>query len=329
MKSAVVFGCTGQDGGILVKLLLEKGYRVIGAKRRSSAINSSFRIDDVYNHENFSVEYFDLCDFSSIFRIISNYKPDECYNLAAQSHVKASFDVPENTLNGIINGTLNILESIRIINPKIKFYQASSSEMFGNNSDIPKNGYDETSTFIPISPYAIAKVAAHSITNMYKNSYGLFASCGILFNHEGETRSETFVTKKITTGIAKIKLGMENCLELGNLDSSRDWGYAPEYCDAIFKILQQDKPDNFVISTGKSYTVREFLEFVTKYAGLDDVYKYIRINPKYYRPEDVNFLCGNNEKARKKLNWQPTKTMQDIAKIMYDYDYGKLKNVKT
>ena len=318
MKIVIVNGITGQAGSILSRQLLEKGYYVVGAKRRTSTFNTQ-RIEDIYYHTNFKVEYFDLNDASSINRLIAKYKPNEFYNLAAQSHVKVSFDVPSDTMNGIINGTLYTLEAIKNISPETRFYQASSSEMFGDNPNMPSTGFNETSNFMPASPYAIAKLAAHKLVRNYRHSYNLHASCGILFNHEGEYRGETFVSRKITKAAARIKYGKQHQLELGNLNSFRDWGYAPEYTHAMWLILQQDKPDDYVIATNETHSVKEFLEYVFQYADLD-VNKYVKINKIFYRPHEVPILLGDYSKANKVLGWKPQTTFKKLAELMYDHD---------
>lgn len=319
MKTAVITGITGQDGSILARQLLDKDYIVIGMKRRSSVFNTE-RIDDIYHHPNLKIEYFDLSDASSINRVIAKYKPDEYYNLAAQSHVRVSFDVPEATMNGIIMGTLNALEAIKNIYPNTKFYQASSSEQFGDNPNYP---YDEESRFMPASPYAIAKVAAHNLVRNYRMSYGIFACCGILFNHESEFRPETFVTRKITKGVTRIKSGDISNIELGNIDAFRDWGYAPEYTKAMWLMLQQDSPDDYIISTGEAHSVKEFLEVVFDYAKLGSYEKYVKINPIYFRPQEAPYLVGSYNKAKQRLEWEPKVKFKELAKIMYNYDNQK------
>jgi GDPmannose 4,6-dehydratase len=325
MKTAIVTGCTGQDGSFLVEQLLQKNYFVIGAKRRTSVFNSS-RIDAIYNHKNFKVEYFDLKDASSINRIIAKYKPDEYYNLAAQSHVRVSFDVPTDTIDNIINGTLNALEAIKNISPKTRFYQASSSEMYGDNPDVPENGFNEHSRFMPASPYAIAKLAAHNLVRNYRKSYGIHASSGILFNHESERRGITFVTRKITCGVADIALGKKEKLILGNLYSHRDWGYAPEYTDMMWRMLQQENPDDFVVSTREAHSVEQFLQEVFDYSGLGDYKKHVEINCEYFRPHEVPFLKGDSSKAESLLGWKPKTKFKDLVKIMYDHDYKRSSN---
>lgn len=317
MKTAVITGVSGMDGSILTHQLLEKGYFVIGAKRRTSTFNTQ-RIDDIYDNKNFKVEYFDLCDASSINRIIAKYKPDEYYNLAAQSHVKVSFDVPEDTMNGIINGTLYVLEAIRMFSPNTKLYQASSSEQFGDNTDIPFEGFNEKSKFMPASPYAIAKTTAHHLVGHYRKAYNIHASCGILFNHEGELRGDTFVTQKIANGVARIKHNKQKCIELGNLNAVRDWGYAPEYTHGMWLMLQQDKPDDYVLATRETHTVEQFLEETFKIACFDEYQKYVKINDIYKRPHEVPYLKGDYSKAKEKLGWIPKITFKDLVKIMYN-----------
>lgn len=323
MKTAIITGVTGQDGSILARQLLAKDYIVVGAKRRTSTFNTQ-RIDDIYNHPNFKVEYFDLADASSINRLIAKYRPDEYYNLAAQSHVRVSFDAPEDTINGIVMGTLYALEAIKNLKPNTKFYQASSSEMYGDNPHVPKMGFYEDSKFYPASPYACAKVTAHNLVRNYRKSYGLHASCGILFNHESEWRGETFVTRKITMAAARIKLGLQKTLELGNLFSYRDFGYAPEYTDAMWRMLQQKEPDDYVIATGESQTIKEFLEYVFQIAELD-VQKHVRINPIYFRPHEVPFLKGCASKAKWQLKWEPKVKFEELAEIMYIKDLMRLR----
>ena len=264
-KTALVTGITGQDGSYLAELLLDKGYRVVGLKRRTSMINTD-RIDHIFENPNLTLEYYDLNDTSSIWNLMLKYKPDEIYNIAAQSHVKVSFDIPENTVDGIAMGTLRILNAAKAIVPNARIYQASSSEMFGDN---PENPQSETTALMPASPYACAKVFAHNIVRNYRLAYGMHVSSGILFNHESPRRGETFVTRKITLAAARIKLGLQDKLYLGNLDAKRDWGFAGDYVEAMWLMLQQDTPDDYVIATGKTYTVREFLEKVFGIAGLD------------------------------------------------------------
>ena len=323
-KVALIFGITGQDGSYLAEFLLKKNYIVHGVKRRSSSINTN-RIDHIYQepHEDkrkFFLHYGDITDSTSVFKVINNTKPDEIYNLAAQSHVAVSFEVPEYTANADALGTLRILEAIRIhkLEKKTKFYQAGTSEMYGKVQSIPQN---EKTNFYPLSPYGVAKLYAHWITRNYREAYGIFGSNGILFNHESPRRGETFVTKKIVNALCKIKLGLQKKLYLGNLDAKRDWGHAADYVEAMWKILQQKNPDDFVIATGKQYSVKEFVNFVAKKLNMKIIWKGKGINEKaidfltkkiivqcdknYFRPLDVNTLLGDAKKARKKLNWKP------------------------
>jgi len=317
MGTALILGVTGQDGSFLAEFLLKKGYKVIGCKRRTSLIATD-RIDHLLNHSRFHLRFYDCLDFYSLANLIEEYNPDEVYNLAAQSHVRVSFDVPENTVDTIVKGTMNLLNVLRLLDKKkkIKVYQASSSEMFGDN---PKNPQNETTRFMPASPYACAKVFAHHLCRNYRESYGMFISCGILFNHESERRGETFVTKKITKATARIKLGLQDKLELGNLASKRDWGYAGDYVRAMWMMLQHHTPDDFVIATGESYSVREFLDKTFEVAKLDPD-KYVTINPRLFRAQEVPLLLGDASKAREILNWKPEKTLDDIIKTMYYYD---------
>jgi len=315
MKTAVITGVTGQDGSYLAELLLKKGYEVVGVKRRTSLICTD-RIDHLLDNPNFKIVYGSLMDAGALYRIIATYKPHEIYNLAAQSHVRVSFEVPEETTKTIAMGTLRILEAIRSIDPTIKFYQASSSEMFGDNPQVPQN---ENTHFMPASPYACAKVFGHNIVRNYRESYGMHLSSGILFNHESPRRGETFVTRKITMAAARIKLGLQSKLSLGNLDAKRDWGYAGDYVEAMWLMLQQTDPGDYVIATGETHTVREFLETVFSYAGLD-VEKYVEIDPRLFRPHEVPVLLGDISKAKSILGWEPKIKFKQLAKIMYDED---------
>ncbi len=323
-KKALITGITGQDGSYLAELLLDKGYEVHGIIRRASTFNTG-RIDHLYkdphvNDVKMFLHYGDLSDTGNIERLINQIKPDEIYHLAAQSHVRVSFDSPEYTVNVSGLGTLRVLEAIRNSGLSIKFYQASSSEMFGA-SPPPQN---EKTPFHPRSPYACAKVFAYNITRLYREAYGIFACNGILFNHESERRGETFVTRKITRGIARIKAGLDKKIYLGNLDAKRDWGYAPEFCAAMYLMLQQEKPDDYVISTGETHSVREFLKEAFKYSGLGDWQKYVEIDQRYFRPAEVNVLVGDASKAREKLGWEAKTKFKDLTKIMVDAD---IKNV--
>jgi len=319
LKTAIITGITGQDGSYLAEFLLAKGYRVIGAKRRTSLICTE-RVDGVYDHPNFKMEYFDLNDVGCVYRLLSKYQPEEFYNLAAQSHVRVSFEVPENTVDGIAMGTLRILEAIRNILPSCKFYQASSSEMFGDNPAYP---FDEGSQLMPASPYACAKVFAHNLVRNYRKSYGLFACSGILFNHESPRRGETFVTRKITLAAARIKLGLQDKLYLGNLSAKRDWGFAGDYVKAMWKMLQQDSPDDYVIATGETHSVEEFLNYVFAAAGLDPA-KYVEIDERFFRPHEVPYLLGDNTKAKEQLQWQPETSFEELATMMYQSDLNNI-----
>jgi len=316
-KTALITGVTGQDGSYLSELLLSKGYRVVGLKRRTSTIRTE-RIDHIYGNPNFILEYFDLNDSSCMWSLMLKYKPDEIYHLAAQSHVRVSFDVPINTVDGIAMGTLKLLEAMRQIVPKARYYQASSSEMFGDNPNIP---FTEESRLQPASPYACAKVFAHNLCRNYRESYGLHVSSGILFNHESPRRGETFVTRKITLAAARIKLGLQKRLSLGNIYSKRDWGFAGDYVKVMWLMLQQDTPDDYVIATNETHTVEEFLHHVFHHAGLGDPAFYVDIDPKLYRPHEVPLLLGDYSKAKEKLGWGPSITFKGLAEMMYDHDY--------
>tara|TARA_A100000172_G_scaffold16038_2_gene8571 strand:- start:1402 stop:2385 length:984 start_codon:yes stop_codon:yes gene_type:complete len=322
LETAIITGITGQDGSYLAELLLSRGYRVVGLKRRTSTINT-VRVDSIYNNPNFILEYWDLNDVGSLYRLIIKYKPREIYNLAAQSHVRVSFDIPEHTVDGVAMGPLRILEAIRNTDPNIRFYQASSSEMYGD-APCPKTGYTEKSRMTPASPYACAKLFSHNLVRNYRESYGLHASSGILFNHESPRRGETFVTRKITIAAAKIKLGLQDILYLGNLEAKRDWGFAGDYVEAMWSMVQQDKADDYVISTGETRTVREFLQEVFNHAGLS-VDKHVRIDERYFRPQEVPFLLGNSSKARTSLKWEPKIKFNGLAKLMFEEDLKRIK----
>jgi len=319
MKTALITGITGQDGSYLAELLLEKGYKVVGIKRRTSLITTD-RVDHLVKNKNFKLVYGNLIDGGSIYRILMEYKPDEIYNLACQSHVRVSFETPEETVEVGAMGTLRLLEAIRNVCPSARFYQASSSEMYGDNPEYPQN---ENTRLQPASPYACAKVFSHNLVRNYRKSYGLHASSGILFNHESPRRGETFVTRKITIAAAKIKLGIQDKLFLGNLDAKRDWGYAADYVKAMWLMLQQDEPDDYVISTGKMYSVKEFLDLVFNYAGLD-VSEYVEIDERLFRPHEVPVLLGDSQKALKKLKWKPETSLEDLAILMYEADLSRL-----
>lgn len=338
-KTALIFGVTGQDGAYLAEFLLKKNYIVHGVKRRSSSLNTA-RIDHLYHdlHEkncrNFILHYGDVTDSTNIVRIIQEVQPDEIYNLAAQSHVLVSFETPEYTANSDALGTLRILEALRILKleKKTRFYQASTSELFGNS--LPPQS--EITPFAPRSPYGVAKLYAYWITVNYREAYGIFACNGILFNHESPLRGETFVTRKITRAVAHIKHGLQEKLYLGNLDSLRDWGYAKDYVEAMWLILQQENPDDFVIATGHAHSVREFVERAFAHIGItiewqgsgineqgvDAVTKkpLVAIDPKYFRPTEVDYLLGNPAKATQILHWQPKVTFDELVALMVDHD---------
>ena len=322
-KTALVTGATGQDGSYLVDLLLSKGYHVVAVKRRTSLINTD-RIDHVFENyellENFTLVYGNMIDSGNIHRILMEFMPDEIYNLAAQSHVKVSFQTPEETAEIVGMGALKLLEAIRNVCPKARVYQASSSEMFGDN---PENPQSETTQLMPASPYACAKVFAHNLCNNYRQSYNMHISSGILFNHESPRRGETFVTRKITQAAARIKMGLQDKLYLGNLDAKRDWGYAADYVEAMWLMLQQDEPDDYVIATGETHTVKEFLEEVFDYAGLD-IDEYVEIDPRLFRPHEVPLLLGDPSKAKEKLEWEPKIKFKELARLMYDADLKNL-----
>ena len=318
-KTALITGITGQDGSYLAELLLSKGYEVHGIIRRASTFNTS-RIDHIFvdphdPNARLFLHYGDLSDSEQITNIIYNVKPDEVYHLGAQSHVRVSFDTPEYSGNVTALGTTRILEAIRRSKNSIKFYQASSSEMFGA-SPSPQN---EETPFRPRSPYACAKVYAYWMTKNYREGYNIFACNGILFNHESPRRGETFVTRKITRGIARILAKKEKHLYLGNLDAKRDWGYAPEYVDFMWQMLQNEHPEDFVIGTGRAHSVREFLEETFSYVDLD-IEEHVRIDSRYFRPTEVEELVSDPAKAKKKLNWNPKVKFDDLVKIMVDAD---------
>ena len=338
-KVALIFGVTGQDGSYLTKLLLKKKYIVHGVKRRSSSINTS-RIDDIYQEpfvkkKNFILHYGDITDGISIFNLIKNTKPDEIYNLAAQSHVAVSFKIPEYTTNADAVGTLRILDSIIKLNQKIKFYQAGSSEMYGKVQSFPQN---EKTPFYPRSPYGVSKLYSHWITINYRESYNIFACNGILFNHESPLRGETFVTKKIVKAMCKIKNGRQKKLYLGNLYAKRDWGHAEDYVEAMWRILQYKNPEDWVICTGKQYSVKQFVNLVAKYLRLKLIWKgkglyekaylekkvpIIEIKKEYFRPAEVDTLKGDASKARKFLKWKPSKNINYLIKDMVEYELNQ------
>lgn len=347
MKKALITGITGQDGSYLAELLLEKGYEVHGMKRRASSFNSS-RIDhlyqDVHNKSSkFKLHYGDLTDSSNIIRLIQEIQPDEVYNLAAQSHVKVSFDCPEYTANADGLGTLRILEAIRILGleKKTKFYQASTSELYGLVQEIPQK---ETTPFYPRSPYACAKLYAYWITVNYREGYDIYASNGILFNHESPRRGETFVTRKITRAAARIKLGLEDKLYLGNLSSKRDWGHAKDYVEGMWRILQQDTPKDYVLATGVTTTIRDFCKMTFAELGIDIEFKgegvdevgidkatgkeIIAVDPRYFRPTEVELLLGDASKARKELGWEPKYNLPMLVKEMVEEDFAEAEKEK-
>src|SRR3954451_681446 len=319
-KTALITGITGQDGSYLAELLLAKGYEVHGLIRRSSSFSTG-RIDHLYKdpHEagaRLFLHYADLTDSSSLIGHLHRIKPAEVYNLGAQSHVKVSFEMPEFTAETAGMGTLRMLEAVRTADCPIRFYQAGSSEMSG---EVPETPQSERTPFRPRSPYAIAKVFAHWMTVQYRDAYGLHASNGILFNHESPRRGGTFVTRKVTRGIAAILKGTEEHLYLGNLDARRDWGYAPEYVEAMWRMLQQDEPDDYVVATGEMHTVRELVEEAFRLVGLDWE-RYVRIDERYFRPTEVNELCGDASKAASVLGWRPTITFHGLVRLMLEAD---------
>ncbi|HUJ10273.1 MAG TPA: GDP-mannose 4,6-dehydratase [Verrucomicrobiae bacterium] len=326
MKRAMITGITGQDGSYLAELLLNKGYEVHGIIRRASSFNSA-RIDHLYQDPHtrgvkFFLHYGDLSDSVSLVKMLYDLKPDEIYHLGAQSHVRVSFDIPEYTADITAVGTIRILEAIRETGSNLRFYQASSSEMYGKVAEIPQR---ETTAFHPRSPYGVSKVFAYWATVNYRESYNLYACNGILFNHESPRRGETFVTRKITRGVAHIKLGLQNKLYLGNLDAKRDWGYAPEYCEAMWQMLQQDKPDDYVIATGETHSVKEFCAEAFNHVGLD-WQQYVEIDKRYYRPAEVDLLIGDASKAKKVLGWIPKTRFKDLITLMVDADLNMLQD---
>ncbi|HKQ40211.1 MAG TPA: GDP-mannose 4,6-dehydratase [Verrucomicrobiae bacterium] len=324
-KRALITGITGQDGSYLAELLLAKGYEVHGIIRRASTFNTG-RLDHIYsdphNKPTLKLHYGDLSDASALSRLISKVQPDEVYNLAAQSHVRVSFDSPEYTTDITATGAVRLLDAIRESGIKPRFYQASSSEMYGKVQEVPQT---EKTPFYPRSPYGCAKVFAYWITVNYRESYGMHASNGILFNHESPRRGETFVTRKITRAVAHIQAGLQEKLYLGNLDAKRDWGYAKEFVEAMWLMLQQDQPDDYVIATGETHSVREFLDVAFGHVGLQWK-KYVEIDQRYHRPAEVDLLLGDYGKARKKLGWEPKTRFEDLAKLMVDADIQLLKD---
>lgn len=318
-KKALITGITGQDGSYLAELLLEKGYEVHGIIRRASTFNTS-RIDHLYNDPHLAgvrlfLHYGDLSDGSRLVTLLESIRPDEVYNLAAQSHVRVSFDEPEYTGNSTGLGSIRLLEAIRMVGLDCRYYQASSSEMFGATPP-PQN---EDTVFYPRSPYGAAKLYSYWVTRNYREGYGMFAVNGILFNHESPRRGETFVTRKITRAVARIKAGIQEELFMGNLDAVRDWGYAPEYVEAMWMMLQHDTPDDYVVSTGTNYTVRDFLQLSFEHVGLDWE-KYVKFDERYLRPTEVDALVGDSSRARKALGWVPKVLTPELAQIMVDSD---------
>ncbi len=327
MKRALVTGITGQDGSYLAELLLGKGYEVHGIIRRSSSFNTG-RIDhlrqgDGHGEGSLKLEYGDVTDPASLRLALDACQPDEIYNLAAQSHVRLSFDQPAYTVDTIAAGTLNLLEAYRAVCPKARFYQASSSEMFGNTP----SPQDERTPFDPQSPYACAKIFAHQLAGMYRAAYGLHICCGIAFNHESPRRGETFVPRKITRAVTRIAEGLQEKLYLGNLDAKRDWGFAGDYVKAMWLMLQQDQPDDYVIATGKSHSVREWLEMCLKRAEIDHD-GHVVIDPRYFRPTEVYNLCGDSSKARTVLGWRPTVDFGQLAAMMFAADWRLARDEK-
>ncbi|MXN27646.1 GDP-mannose 4,6-dehydratase [Delftia sp. CH05] len=334
MRIGIVTGITGQDGAYLAQLLLEKGYKVYGTYRRTSSVNF-WRIEElgIKDHPNLHLVEYDLTDLSSSIRLLQKSEATEVYNLAAQSFVGVSFEQPVTTAEITGLGAVNLLEAIRIVNPKIRFYQASTSEMFGKVQAIPQV---ESTPFYPRSPYGVAKLYAHWMTVNYRESYGIFGSSGILFNHESPLRGREFVTRKITDSVAKIKLGKLDVLELGNLDAKRDWGFAKEYVEGMWRMLQADEPDTFVLATNRTETVRDFVSMAFKGAGITVDFKgetenetavdvatgktVMRVNPKFYRPAEVELLIGDPARAKEKLGWAPTTTLEELCQMMVDAD---------
>ncbi|MBU8975650.1 MULTISPECIES: GDP-mannose 4,6-dehydratase [unclassified Lysobacter] len=334
---AIITGITGQDGAYLAQLLLEKGYTVYGTYRRTSSVNF-WRIDElgVSGHPNLHLVEYDLTDLGSSIALVQRVQPDEIYNLAAQSFVGVSFDQPGTTAQITGVGALHLLEAIRLVNPKIRFYQASTSEMFGKVQAVPQR---EDTPFYPRSPYGVAKLYAHWITVNYRESYDIFGTSGILFNHESPLRGREFVTRKITDSVAKIKLGMLDCLELGNLDAKRDWGFAKEYVEGMWRMLQVDEPDTFVLATNRTETVRDFVRMAFKGAGIDVEFRgrdqdetaldtatgkvVMRINPKFHRPAEVDLLIGDPSKAKEKLGWEPRTSLEELCEMMVRADLAR------
>lgn len=344
-KTALISGITGQDGSYLTELLLGKGYDVHGIIRRASSFNT-FRIDHLYHQQDllnkrFFLHYGDLTDSSNLNRLVEKIRPDEIYNLGAQSHVQVSFEVPEYTVEVDGVGTLRFLDAIRETGINTRFYQASTSELYGKVQEVPQK---ETTPFYPRSPYAVAKLYAYWIVVNYREAYNLFACNGILFNHESERRGKTFVTRKVSVGVARIMAGLEEKITFGNLDAKRDWGYAPEFVEGMWRMLQTDQPDDYVLATNETHTVREFIEesfrvlgeeIIWKGKGVDEVgilkssgKEVIGINPKYFRPTEVDLLIGDYSKAKEKLGWEPKTRFKDLVRIMVESDYKKALKTK-
>lgn len=339
MKKAIITGISGQDGAYLAEVLLNKGYEVFATFRRTSSVNF-WRIEElgIQSHPNLKLVEYDLTDLASSIRLIEQCQPDEVYNLAAQSFVGVSFDQPVTTAQITGIGALNLLEAIRMVNPKIRFYQASTSEMFGKVQEVPQT---EQTPFYPRSPYGVAKLYAHWITVNYRESYDIFASSGILFNHESPLRGREFVTRKITNSVAKIVLGKLDCLELGNIDAKRDWGFAREYVEGMWRMLQVDEPDTFVLATNRTETVRDFLTMAFRHAGIEVDYKgeaenevaidratgrtVMRVNPQFYRPAEVDLLIGDPANARDKLGWEAKTTLEELCGMMVEADLRRNK----
>jgi len=338
MKTAVITGVTGQDGAYLAELLLSKDYTVYGTYRRTASTNF-WRIEElgIRNNSNLHLVEYDLTDLASSIRLMENAKPDEVYNLAAQSFVAVSFDQPIATAQITGLGPVNLLEAIRIVNPKIRFYQASTSEMFGEVQEVPQS---EKTPLYPRSPYGVAKVYAHWMTINYRESYDIFGTSGILFNHESPLRGLEFVTRKITDGLARVKLGKQSHIELGNLDAKRDWGYAKDYVEGMWRMLQVDKPDAYVLATGRTERVRDFVEMTCKALDIDIAWKgagidetgvdrktgatIVKINSQFYRPAEVELLIGNPEKAKKELGWQASTTLEELCAMMVEADLRRV-----
>ncbi len=336
-KTAIVTGVTGQDGAYLAQLLLEKGYAVYGTYRRTSSVNF-WRIDElgIHGHPDLHLVEYDLTDLGSSISLVRKAEPDEIYNLAAQSFVGVSFDQPVTTAQITGIGAVHLLEAIRLVNPKIRFYQASTSEMFGKVQAVPQR---EDTPFYPRSPYGVAKLYAHWMTVNYRESYGMFGASGILFNHESPLRGREFVTRKITDSVAKIKLGKLDVLELGNIDAKRDWGYAKEYVEGMWRMLQADEPDTFVLATNRTETVRDFVRMAFKAAGISLEFKgrdaqetavdtasgktVMRINPRFYRPAEVDLLIGDPSRAHELLDWRPKTTLEELCRMMVEADVAR------